>query len=172
MTDHREEQIVQEIAGSQSRLFAYIVTLVGNRDSARDILQETNIVLWQKQNDFELGTSFKAWSYKIAFMQVLAHRRDKSRDQCRFFGDAVMAQLAEEAETDLEHTEERQVALQGCLQHLDERQRWLIRNRYELDNSVNVIAEMTSQTAGAIATELYRIRARLRDCVTKNLARV
>ena len=34
----------------------------------------------------------------------------------------------------------------------DVTERWLIRNRYELDNSVKAIAEMTRQTPGAIAT--------------------
>lgn len=171
MTDQHEDQIVQEIAGSQNRLFAYILTLVGNRDAARDILQETNLVLWQKRGDFESGTSFKAWSFKVAFMQVLAHRRDASRDQHRYFDDDLMTQLAGETAVDLEHAEERQVALQGCLQTLGERQRWLIRSRYQMENTVKIIAEMTGQSAGSIATELYRIRNVLRCCVAGKLAR-
>lgn len=92
MTDLDEQQIVQDIAGSQSRLFAYILTLVGERDAASDILQETNLVLWQKRGDFQPGTSFPAWSFTVAFMQVMAHRRDTSRDQHRYFAEDLLSQ--------------------------------------------------------------------------------
>jgi len=93
--EEHDEQIVQLIAGSQDRLFAYVLTLVPDRTVARDILQEANLVLWRRRESFAPGTSFAAWAYKIAFMQVLAHRRDLGRDRHVFFSEELMGQLAE-----------------------------------------------------------------------------
>ena len=166
----REEQIVQQIATCQDRLFAYILTLVPRRDVARDILQETNLVLWRRQEEFAVGTSFVAWASKVAFFQVLAYRRDKGRDQHVFLSEELMTQLASEVQEELDVLCDRRRALQGCLGKLAEKQRWLIAQRYSSENSVKVIAEMTGQSAGAVATAVYRIRNVLRDCVTRTLA--
>jgi RNA polymerase sigma-70 factor, ECF subfamily len=38
-------EFVQLLTGSQSRLYAYICSLTGRAASARDILQDTNVVL-------------------------------------------------------------------------------------------------------------------------------
>ena len=168
--EEHDEQIVQLIAGCQDRLFAYVLTLVPDRTVARDILQEANLVLWRRRERFAAGTSFVAWAYKIAFMQVLAHRRDRGRDRHVFFSEELMGQLAREAQQDLEGLSDRRVALQGCLAKLSERQRWLIAQRYSSGNSINVIAEMTGKAVGAIATAVYRIRNALRDCITRTLA--
>ena len=168
--EEHNEQVVQLIASCQDRLFAYILTLAPNRTVARDILQEANLVLWRRRESFAPGTSFTAWAYKIAFMKVLAHRRDRGRDRHVFFSEELMGQLAGEAQQDLEELPGRRAALQGCLAKLPERQRWLIAQRYSSGSSIKVIAEMTGKTVGAIATAVYRIRNALRDCVTRTLA--
>jgi len=169
-SEKREEQIVQQIAACQDRLFAYILTLVPHRDVARDILQETNLVLWRRREEFTVGTSFVAWASKVAFFQVLAYRRDKGRDRHVFLSEELMTRLASEVQEELDVLADRRGALQGCLGKLTERQRWLIAQRYSSESSVKVIAEMTGQSAGAVATAVYRIRNVLRDCVTRTLA--
>ena len=170
LSEKREEEIVQQIAECQDRLFAYILTLVPRRDLARDILQEANVVLWRRRDEFSEGTSFPAWASKVAFFQVLAFRRDKGRDRHLFFSEELMTQLASEVQEELDVLDDRRGALQGCLGKLTERQRWLIAQRYSSESSIKVIAEMTDQSAGAVATAVYRIRNVLRDCVTRTLA--
>jgi RNA polymerase sigma-70 factor (ECF subfamily) len=169
-SEGHEEQIVQQIAGCQDRLFAYILTLVPHRDLARDILQETNLVLWRRRAEFVAGTSFSAWASKVAFFQVLAYRRDRGRDRHVFFSEKVLALLADEVQEDLDSLADRRGALQKCLGKLTERQRWLIAQRYSSENSIQVIAEITGQTASAVATAVYRVRNALRNCVTRTLA--
>lgn len=169
-SEKHEEQIVQQIAGCQDRLFAYSLTLVPDRSVARDILQETNLVLWRRREEFVAGTSFSAWASKVAFFRVLAYRRDRGRDRHVFFSEELMTQLAGEVQEDLDTLADRRTALQGCLAKLTERQRWLIAQRYSPENSIKVIAEMTGRSAGAVATAVYRVRNALRDCVTRRLA--
>lgn len=97
-----EEQIVQQISGCQDRLFAYILALVPDRNVARDILQETNLVLWRRREEFVAGTSFVAWASKVTFFQTLAYRRDRGRDRHVFFSEELMIELAGEAQEDLD----------------------------------------------------------------------
>src|SRR3954454_14411357 len=44
----RTGEFVQLLTGVQSRLYAYICSLVGDSAGARDVLQETNLALWNK----------------------------------------------------------------------------------------------------------------------------
>ena len=43
---------IRQISLHQASLLAYIQTLQPDRSEAQDILQETNVVLWQKVNEF------------------------------------------------------------------------------------------------------------------------
>jgi RNA polymerase sigma-70 factor (ECF subfamily) len=54
------------ITSSQQRLYAYIRSLLDNSASAWDVLQETNVVLWKKQAEFQMGTNFDAWAFTVA----------------------------------------------------------------------------------------------------------
>ena len=81
--EEREEQIVQQIAACQDQLFAYILTLVPHRDVARDILQETNLVLWRRREEFVPGTSFVAWASKTKSPTIRLSRCLRSFDGTR-----------------------------------------------------------------------------------------
>jgi hypothetical protein len=61
-----------------------------------------------------------------------------------FFREELMTQLAGEVQEDLDVLDDRRGALQGCLGKLTERQRWLIAQRYNTENSINTIAEIHS----------------------------
>ncbi len=63
----------------QDRVYTYTRTLLPNAENARDVLQETNIVLWRKRNEFKPGTDFVAWACKVAYYQALSFLRDAGR---------------------------------------------------------------------------------------------
>jgi RNA polymerase sigma-70 factor (ECF subfamily) len=159
-----DEAFVQNIAACQNRLLAYIVTNVTDTEASRDILQEVNLVLWRRKDQFESGTNFNAWAYKIAFYQVLAWRRDKGRDR-HVFDEDLMMMIADEAVDEADGFDIRLAALRGCLAQLEDKQRWLIEQRYNSNVSVNAIAEMMGRKSGAVATMIYRIRNSLRTCI-------
>ena len=47
------EQFVQQLAEHQSRLFGYVYSMLGDHSRAADVLQETNLVLWRKNAEFD-----------------------------------------------------------------------------------------------------------------------
>ena len=105
------------ITEHQPAIYAYILTMCPNRTAAKDILQETNLVLWKKAGDFDLGTSFKAWAFRIAYFQTLAHLKQEKRKNWVLDDDLVEA-VAEEAPARLDDIEERHTALRSCLGRL------------------------------------------------------
>ena len=164
----RIERYVQHLTDCQNRLYAYILMLLPNHAAASDVLQETNLVLWRKADEFAEGTEFGAWACRIAHFQVLAWFRDAKRDRL-VFDQQLIDELGVEAATLIAELDDRRRALRLCMVRLGERERKLLRCRYELGWSIKQIAGELGLSPGAVATSLYRIRNELLLCIEKNL---
>ncbi len=112
-----EEAFVRLLTDEQPRLYGFILTLVANEEQAKDVLQETNIVLWRKASTYRKGTNFGAWTKKVAHIQALACRRDRQRDR-HLFDDELVGQLARVAERRLDGAADRFTALRTCVTKL------------------------------------------------------
>jgi DNA-directed RNA polymerase specialized sigma24 family protein len=64
---NESEEFLRLLTDSQGRLFAYFAAALGDFDRANEVLQETNLVMWRKSGEFEMGSNFNAWSYRIAY---------------------------------------------------------------------------------------------------------
>ncbi|MEM8863983.1 MAG: sigma-70 family RNA polymerase sigma factor [Planctomycetota bacterium] len=165
--DHRDG-FVMHLIDAQSRLYAYILSIVLDRERARDIAQQTNLVLLEKQGDFQPGTSFFAWASKVAFYEILADRRSRQRER-HLFSDELLALVANEAEQAAGSLEERKAALEECIQTLAPGHRDAINARYRPGGSVAALAASLNKSAGAVSAMLHRIRVALAECVERKL---
>ena len=162
------EAFVTELTRRQNQLLAYIVTLLGDADRARDVLQQTNIVMWRKAAEYTPGTSFAAWACKIAYFEVLSERRKMRRERL-VFDDDMLECVGREAAAALEDYDNRAEALKDCLESLPPARRRQICERYQPGGSVKAIARSLGQTPGAVSTALYRTRSMLQDCIERKL---
>ena len=162
--DVPDKEFVFQLTQSQKRLFGYLTTLLGNLEDAGDVLQETNLVLWQKMNDFEPGTNFGAWASKVAYFQTLAFIRDRKRDR-HLFDDALLERFAEEDDTRHHQEEARELSLRDCLAGLSDDQRTLISLRYREESSVKQLAARFGKKESAMKMTLMRIRQGLLRCI-------
>ena len=121
MTDS-EKEFIRHITVWQNDLYSYLFTLLGDLHDSRDVLQETNLVLWRKKADFEPGSNFGAWAKRCAYYEALKFRRTRQRDR-HLFGDDLIALLVDEHESTGHDEEERRLALRDCLSQLPEQQR-------------------------------------------------
>jgi RNA polymerase sigma-70 factor (ECF subfamily) len=167
-SDDRTERFIRDLTDHQGGLFAYLVALLGDVHESRNVLQETNLVLWRKAADFVEGTDFGAWARTIAHYQVLAHMRDKKRDR-HLFDEELLRQIAERPQP-VEDDEVRCVALRHCLAELPDGLRLLISQRYGPGGSIREIAQRLGKTEDAVKVALSRIRQRLMHCIGKRLA--
>lgn len=155
----------QQITESQQRLYGYIRSLTGNSASSWDILQETNIVLWKKQAEFQPGTNFGSWSFTIARFQVMAFLRDRSRDPLMTLTPDLLDAFAKDAEVEAEQLTDRLAALVKCREGLTSKAGQLLHLHYEQGQSMKVIAESLQQSPSAIKQAIFRARRALLDCI-------
>ncbi len=160
-------EVVRLLTQNQSRLYAYILSLVFEPPQADDVLQETNVVLWQKASEFEPGTNFVAWMFRVAHFQVMAHRKRSSRERVRL-GDHVVDCLAQMWLDEPDTFDERQQQLQHCLEKLNPRHRELLRQRYVEGANVAEIAGSAGLNANALKQLLFRARTALIQCVKRD----
>jgi RNA polymerase sigma-70 factor, ECF subfamily len=160
------DAFVEVMTAHQGRLYAYILTLLGDPDQANDVLQEANMVLWRSAGEYRPGSNFRAWAFRIAHFQVMAHRQRQLRDRV-VFDDEILA-ILDPAAKELDDTfEQREQALTGCLEKLAAAHRELLHNRYAEGQSLQAIAEASRKTANGVAQALFRIRRSLIDCVAR-----
>lgn len=163
------EEFIELLTGAQSAVFGYILSLCHDHARAQDVLQETNVTIWRKAEDYEPGTNFTAWACRIAYFHVLNQRRKLSREQL-VFDEEVFDYLAERQEQRSEGADARLRALRHCVEGLPPKQRQLIERRYEPGASVKAMAEEDRSTEGAVSQALFRIRAALQRCIERRVA--
>lgn len=170
MTDAaKTEQFVQQLAESQNRLYGYVYSLLGDHSAAADVLQETNLVLWRKLDEFNASKPFLPWAFAIARFQVLACIRDRKRD--RLLLDAELAEaLAGAVEQQASRLPETRTALRTCLGTLSDGNRALIEQRYFEGKSIAELCESLGRKASAVKVSLLRVRRALAECVERRLA--
>jgi len=160
----RTPEFIQLLTGTQSRLYGYILSLVGDSHDASDVLQETNAILWEKESEFEIGTNFIAWSFRIAYYQVLAYRKKGQRDRLSFDTE-LLSSISEVAEEEDQLFNRRQSVLRQCLKKLNARQQAVIQRRYQTGSTLESIAAETGSKVNAIKQLLFRARNSLSTCV-------
>jgi RNA polymerase sigma-70 factor (ECF subfamily) len=169
-THDRATKFVQMLTNHQRDLFAYINTLLVGQTAASDVLQDTNLDLWARLDDFDFKRPFLPWAYAFAYQRVLAFRKTQRRSKL-VFSDEIVQLISDTYVGGAADADQRVSALQTCLDRLPPRQRQLIRDRYAVTMSVNALAARLGCTANQISARLYRIRRALAKCVEAVMAK-
>ena len=166
-----EQQLLELITRCQRMLYGYILTLVAAASEAEDILQEVNMVLLRKADEWARTDNPQAWARKVAYNQVLAHFLRRKRERLSFLEEDALANVAERAEARLRHNREEYIAaMHGCVNKLPEHSQHMIRLRYSQGHNAQGIAALLERSAHAVRVALYRIRQALLDCINKSMA--
>lgn len=161
------DEFILELTQAQQRLLSYIYRRVANRDQAMEILQQTNLVLCHKADDFKLGTNFAAWSSSVAHYQILSYRTSLSRDRLVFTDEVMM--FIDDRENESGMREEVLSHLRCCLKAMSSDNQILIKLRYAGELPMEQIATKVGKKVGAVRVKLHRLRRSLRDCVQNRL---
>lgn len=168
----RESDFMQLFASCQRQVHAYILALVFDLNVAADLLQESNIVLWQKFDQFQPGTNFAAWAREIARLAVLRHRQ-RSSSSIASVNPNILEQLAGDFSNTVHPLEsERSDALEDCLSKLRDGDRELIMSRYTPGNTVSGLASRLERSENSVSQSLRRIRRVLLECTQRKLRSV
>jgi len=161
-----DEKFLQALTASQAPLLSYISCLLGDVHDANTVLQETNIVLWRKSEEFPTVRNFLAWSRGVAYYQALAFIRDRKRDKLIFSQATIDSIVSERDEVELD---ERRLVLRDCVAQLQGTKRDMIQKRYADNKRIRLIAEELRLSEGAVKMSLKRIRLALMKCIDLRL---
>lgn len=159
-----------KLTSCQGKIFAFALSLLGDREAAADIQQETNLTIWSKAEEAKDIKNFSAWAMKITYFLIKNHRRRQQRSMLLFDSD-IMELLAEDSAKMADEMDYRTQALHGCMQSLSEKNRLLLEERYHHGYTVKEIAERLSRTKNSIAVTLFRIRSQLHQCIQQRLSK-
>lgn len=154
----------------QPDLLAYIISLLPGDPEVPDIIQKSNLVLWNKRAHFREGTDFVAWAFSIARFEVLNHLKKQRRARPVLLDEELLETLSAEARESLDSPDRRLVALEICLGHLRPQDRELLEHRYRAGSDLKEYADRQGRSVSALSVTLNRLRTILRRCVTRRLA--
>jgi RNA polymerase sigma-70 factor, ECF subfamily len=167
MTEH-DELVVQLIGSCQRRLYLYLSGLLCAQDSADDVLQETNVVLWQKRSQYAPGTNFFAWACRIAYFEA-CKARQRRKKKVPSFSDVFLDGVAPELLAASEIAEPLQLALLECVDELNQRDRELLERRYAEEATTQSVAASVGRSTDSVYKSLGRIHQKLFDCILRKM---
>ena len=165
-----DSRFIEALTRHQPVLEAYCHANLARREDAWEVLQKTNIKLWEKSADWNPEGEFLPWAFAVARFTILSYYRDQSREKLIFDPD-VAEKLADESQGVSSELPERQAALARCLAKLGDTQRALLHAYYADGQSLREIAQRTHRGESALKMLLLRLRRTLGDCIQIELRR-
>jgi RNA polymerase sigma-70 factor, ECF subfamily len=141
-----ESVLVQRVQGGDSaaydvlvrryirRAFTVAFRLLGHREDAEDLVQETFLILLRQIDDFELGRPFGPWMYRVLINRGLNARKARALRRTESLPEDVMG--TEAPDLAVERAEVR-ARFRAALEALPPRQRLVI-ELIELDGYTRV----------------------------------
>ena len=167
---HEHDQFTAQLVAVQRRLYTYILTLLPNPEHADEVLQETNAAILRGRKQFTPGTEFAAWACRVAYFQLLTHRKRQQRERGRllFADEDALQVFAAEVSKQWDSREAGMLArLERCISKISDAHRKLLDFRYQDDLTSQQIAAQSGQSDSAIRRTLYRIRTQLLSCMQR-----
>ncbi len=153
----------------QPDIWAYLLGLMPGHPDVSDVLQKTNIVLWNKRDSFTSGTNFRAWAFTVARFEMLSHLKSQKRNKCFTFDDEVLELLADQDANEFHETSERLAALEACMAKLRPQERELIEYRYSRMDGLEALSGRCGRSVSSLSVSLFRTRTWLRRCIVATL---
>jgi RNA polymerase sigma-70 factor, ECF subfamily len=166
----REETLVKNLLQYKRVLEGMLFAMTGDAAAAEDLYQEMAILMTRKRDSADEDCKFVAWGRQIAINLVRDWRKKLARGKVQTLDDDVLEAVAGAFESATESAwDSRAEALRICAEKLSEKDRTLLRRRYEQSVPIDQLAAELSMSRGAVDTSLYRLRRALHDCVEMRL---
>jgi len=164
---HDPEMMEQLIERYQHRLFRYLLFLVGNRDLAQDLFQETWLRVLERGSQFSGRSRFETWMFAIARNLMIDHTRKRvtlSLDEVTNPENDHPVEIAADLPSPFDHfqTGERAARIGRALLTLHPLYREVLVLRFHEEMSLEEIAQISSAPLSTVKSRLYRGMAALK----------
>ena len=162
--DQATREFMNLLVPNQRRILAYIISMIPRKNDAEDVLQETLTEMWNKFDQFDIGTDFVAWGVTIAKYKVLEFRK-RNKDSKLQFSDKLTKILEEESDQKIKNISGHIDALKKCTKKLALKEINFLKLRYEHDLTLKKIAERTGMSLQGVHRSISIIHTRLVRCI-------
>ena len=151
----------------ERRVYGLIVRLVGNREDARDILQETMVKALTSINRYDGSYSFVSWLLKIGANRSLDFLRRRKLETRIFVYEDDDRGIDDIADTgtsadDAIAGKADWAVVERCMGQLEPKYRTVLHLRYKDDLAYDEIARVLSIPMGTVKVLLHRGRLELK----------
>ncbi|NLY54589.1 MAG: sigma-70 family RNA polymerase sigma factor [Firmicutes bacterium] len=164
-----EESAFAELVDKyKDRIFAYLYRMVGNREDALDLAQETFLRVYSNLHNFKLGKPFRPWLYRIASNLAIDHLRKRrqvlSLDAPVSDDKLLRFELPDKSLGPAEQHEQAELRayLAQAIADLPPNYRSVILLRHGHDLSYQEISKILQVPVSTVKTRLFRAREALR----------
>ena len=152
----------------QQRLFGSMLAMIGNRQDAEDLTQETFLTAYHKLVQFENRSSFYTWLHRIAFNLAIDLQRRKGRTTKRHIGEDLsesthLHPTNSVTPQTIAMTNEIAMQVQQALSKLDSERKNIIVLRDIEGLDYSEIAVILELPIGTVRSRLHRARMELRE---------
>ncbi len=89
MGPDRDEVFISRMNAAQRQLRAFLVGLAPSATDADDVLQEVNLALWRKRDQYDPSQDYLRWAFGFAALELRSHRRKAAQDR-HWFSEATI----------------------------------------------------------------------------------
>ncbi|MCW8129007.1 MAG: sigma-70 family RNA polymerase sigma factor [Planctomycetota bacterium] len=171
MSAQRDERFAEMLETTQAHVRAYIAGLGVPPVDVDDLAQEVYLEVYRNMEAIPADLEPIRWLKGIARNLCMNHFRRETRRKLKTQLESLIEHLDRTPATfdDVEAMQEALRALDGCMEQLSEKNREMIRMRYRDGRTSESIAEAFATTAEAVRITLFRLRGKLKECVTRRL---
>jgi RNA polymerase sigma-70 factor len=165
--DERHEAFIRLLTAHHKRIHGFIRAVVPRWSDADDIMQETVMTMWRKFGEFQPETNFAAWGIAIARYAIQKFRNKSAVSMV--FSDEALERVFSHYSVMLKDMDERVEALEHCVTLLKDRDRQLVRMRYEQGLRAGAMADRMGLSVHGVYKAMQRIHNMLLRCVRRRL---
>ena len=153
-------------------VFSVAFRMLGDEDTAKDIVQDTLVTIWEKIGKIKTSASYKTWVYRIAINKCYDQlRKDRHRHEYRFDEETwalIANHISENEICELENSENARI-ISFLTNKLSPRQKSVF-ILSEIEQMTNVeIAEITGMHRSTVKANLYHARKNIEALIRKYL---
>ncbi len=150
------------VAAHQERVFALAFRMLGDREEAADVQQETFVRAWRSLRKFRRDSSFATWLHRICVNQCLSRKRKHDRKPTEALDETRLNVPYVSAATEVEKAETAAL-VRKVLAGMPGNYRAILVLREMEDRSFEEIAEVLGCSVASARTRACKARKMLRE---------
>lgn len=150
----------------QRDIYAYILTLMPDRNDAEDVFQQTCLMLLEKAGEYDPQRRFFPWACGFALNEVRRFRRAHHRERLQLDEAAIESLVSVQAKT-AGPIQKRLELLKDCVASLPPEKRDLLARAYGSARGLKGLAAQLQIDLNTLYKRLERIRRILFACMER-----